>query len=443
MKKAKLRLLNPNAAGIDVASEVHYVAVPPDRCEQPVKFFGSFTDDIHDMAKWLIECNIDTVAMESTGIYWVQLYLTLEEYGIEVFLVNARHIKNVTGRKSDVLDCQWIQELHSYGLLSASFQPDNITRELRTYMRHRKSLTESYSQQILHMQKAFEQMNIKIHNVLTDICGKSGQSIINAILNGEQDAEVLINYVDPKVKASKEEIIKSLRGIWREEHLFELKQAYELYLIFKAKIGECDHQIEKTLQKIGQGEDTVNTASEIKRRVYSKNRLHFNGTQYLYNILGIDVTKVFGISELTAIEIISETGINMSKWKTKKHFASWLNLAPNNRISGGKLLKSKKSKRKNKAGQAFLMAAFAVQRSDNWLGQYYRRMKAKNGPLVATKATARKLAIIFYEMVKNRKEFNPLPIENYLKTYNKHRIQFIEKQASILGYKLLPVGNVS
>jgi transposase len=443
MKKAKLRLLNPNAAGIDVASEVHYVAVPPDRCEQPVRSFGSFTDDIHDMAKWLIECSIDTVAMESTGIYWVQLYLILEEYGIEVFLVNARHIKNVTGRKSDVLDCQWIQELHSYGLLNASFQPDTITRELRTYMRHRKSLTESYSQQILHMQKAFEQMNIKLHNVLTDICGKSGQAIINAILNGEQDAEVLINYVDPKVKASKEEIIKSLKGIWREEHLFELKQAYDLYLIFKAKIGECDHQIEKTLQKIRKGEDTGNTAPEIKRRVYSKNSLHFNGTQYLYNILGIDITKVFGISELTAIQIISETGINMSKWKTKKHFASWLNLAPNNRISGGKLLKSKKSKRKNKAGQSFLIAAFAVQRSDNWLGQYYRRMKAKNGPLVATKATARKIAIIFYEMVKNRKEFNPLPIENYLKTYNKNRIQFIEKQASILGYKLLPLSDVS
>jgi len=442
MKKAKLRLLNPNAAGIDVASEVHYVAVPPERCEQSVRSFGSFTDDIHDIAKWLIECNVDTVAMESTGIYWIQLYLILEEYGIEVFLVNARYIKNVTGRKSDVLDCQWIQELHSYGLLSASFQPDNITRELRTYMRHRKSLTESYSQQILHMQKAFEQMNIKLHNVLTDICGKSGQTIINAILNGEQDAEVLINFIDSKVKASKEDIIKSLRGIWREEHLFELKQAYELYLIFKAKIAECDHQIEKTLQKTEQGEDVKNTP-EIKRQVYSKNRLLFNGTQYLYNILGIDITKVFGISELTAIEIISETGINMSKWKTKKHFTSWLNLAPNNRISGGKLLKPKKSKRKNKAGQAFLMAAFAVQRSDNWLGQYYRRMKTKNGPLVATKATARKLAIIFYEMLKNKKEFNPLPIESYLKTYNKNRIQFIEKQASMLGYRLTPVSDVS
>lgn len=443
MKKQKLRLLNPNAAGIDVASEIHYVAVPSDRCDEPVRSFGSFTDDIHELARWLVDCNVDTVAMESTGIYWVQLYLILEEYGIEVFLVNARHIKNVSGRKSDVLDCQWIQELHSYGLLNASFQPDNITRELRTYLRHRKSLTESYSQQILHMQKAFEQMNIKLHNVLTDICGKSGQDIINAILTGEREPEKLVVFVDQRVKASKEDIIKSLKGIWREEHLFELKQAYELYLIFKEKIRDCDLHIEKTLQKIEQGYEFPTDRPEIKRKKQNKNRLNFNGSQYLFNILGIDITKVFGINELTAIEIISETGIDMNKWRTKKHFTSWLNLAPNNRISGGKLLKPKKSKRKNKAGQAFLMAAFAVQRSDHWLGQYYRRMKAKNGPLVATKATARKLAIIFYEMVKNRKEFNPISPETYVKSYSKNKIHYIEKQASLLGYKLSPVSDVS
>jgi len=442
MKKKKLRVLNPNAAGIDVASEVHYVAVPSDRCEEPVRSFGSFTDDIHELARWLIDCKVDTVAMESTGIYWIQLYLILEEYGFEVFLVNARHIKNVSGRKSDVLDCQWIQELHSYGLLNASFQPDNITRELRTYLRHRKSLTENYSRQIQHMQKAFEQMNIKLHNVLADICGKSGQEIISAILQGEREPEKLVVFVDPKVKASKEEIIKSLRGIWRKEHLFELKQAYELYNIFKEKINNCDCQIEKTLQHIEQGQEN-NDSTKVKRKVNSKNRLNFNGTKYLYGILGVDVTKVFGISELTAIEIISETGIDMSKWKTKKHFTSWLNLAPNNRISGGKLLKPKKSKRKNKAGQAFLLAAFAVQRSNHWLGQYYRRMKAKSGPLLATKATARKLAVIFYEMVKKQEEFNPLSTKAYMESYSKNKMLYLEKQASILGYKLSPVNDVS
>jgi len=436
------RILRPNAAGIDVASEIHYVAVPFERSSTPVRSFGSFTTDIHEMAKWLKDCEVDTVAMESTGIYWVQLYLILEEYGIEVFLVNARHIKNVSGRKSDVQDCQWIQELHSYGLLNASFQPDSITRELRTYLRHRKSLTEGYAQQIQRMQKAFEQMNIKLHNVLSDICGKSGQLIIQAIISGELEPKKLVLNVDSKVKASEEEIIKSLTGNWREEHLFELKQAYELYLVFKEKIKACDNQIKHTLSKMDQHSEK-GEVKEVKRRVYSKNRLAFNGTQYLYNILGIDITKVFGISELTALEIISETGIDMSKWKTRKHFTSWLALAPNNRISGGKLLKPKKTKKRNKAGQAFLMAAFALQRSNNWIGQYYRRIRARSGPLVATKATARKLAIIFYEMVKNKVEFIPIPMTEYEDNYKKYKYKYLERQASAIGYKLISMSSVS
>jgi len=440
--KRDLNVLRPNAAGIDVASEIHYVAVPDDRSESPVQSFGSFTSDIHAMARWLKSCDIDTVAMESTGIYWIQLYLILEEYGMDVFLVNARHIKNVSGRKSDVQDCQWIQQLHSYGLLNASFQPNNITRELRTYLRHRKSLTEGYSQQILHMQKAFEQMNIKLHNVLSDICGKSGQLIIKAILSGERNPEELVAFIDPKVKASPDDIIKSLTGIWREEHLFELKQAYELYLIYKEKIQICDTHIEQTLSKM---EDASINAEgrNIKRRVYSKNRLGFNGTQYLYKILGVDITKVFGISELTALEIISETGIDMTKWPTRKQFTSWLNLAPNNRISGGKLLRPKKTKRRNKAGQAFMMAAYALQRSNHWLGQYYRRIKSRSGPQIAIKATARKIAIIFYEMIKNKVEFNPLPLKEYEDNYNNQKIKKLTNQASQLGFKLVSMRTVS
>lgn len=440
--KRKLRVLRPNAAGIDVASEIHYVAVPSDCCDPSVRSFGSFTSDIHEMAKWLKSCNVDTVAMESTGIYWIQLYLILEEYGIEVFLVNARHIKNVSGRKSDIIDCQWTQELHSYGLLNASFQPTSIIRELRTYLRHRKSLTESYSQQILLMQKAFEQMNIKLHNVLSDICGKSGQLIIQAILSGELDAEKLVDLVDFKVKASREDIVKSLTGIWREEHLFELKQAYELYLIFKEKIQECDMQVEHTLGKIEQESDLSDT-KEIKRQVYSKNRLAFNGTKYLYNILGVDITKVFGISELTALEIISETGLDLDKWATRKHFTSWLNLAPNNRVSGGKLLRPKKNKRRNRAGQAFLMAAYAIQRSNHWLGQYYRRIRARSGPQVAIKATARKLAVIFYEMVKHKVEFNPISEKTYEENYSQYRLKYLTNQASLLGLKLVSMSSVS
>jgi transposase len=436
LKKDGFQIIHPHAAGIDIASQMHYVAVPPDRDEQPVRKFGSFTTDLHEIAKWLRKCNINTVAMESTGIYWIQLYLILEEYGFEVFLVNARHVKNVSGRKSDILDCQWILQLHTYGLLNPSFQPENMARELRSYMRHRKNLTQSYSTQIQLMQKAFEQMNIKLHNVLTDITGKSGQQIIQSILSGERNAQKLSQLADKFVKATKEDIIKSLQGNWREEHLFELKQAYELYVIFKEKIVECDHQIEKVLHKLEPNQLPKNHKSA--RGVYSKNRLNFNATNYLNNILGVDATKIFGISELTVTEIISETGIDMSKWPTKKHFASWLNLAPNNRISGGKLLKPKKTKKKNKAGQAFLLAAYSLQRSNHWLGEFFRRIKAKHGPTIATKATARKLALIFYEMVDKKIEFNPIPIETYNQYFKERKLKYVKSQALKLGLTLVP-----
>ena len=438
LKKDGFKVVHPNAAGIDIASQMHYVAVPPDRDETPVRKFGSFTADLHEIAHWLKQCGIDTIAMESTGIYWVQLYLILEEYGFEVFLVNARHIKNVSGRKSDVLDCQWILQLHTYGLLNASFQPESITRELRTYMRQRKNLTEGYSAQIQLMQKEFEQMNIKLQNVIADITGKSGQLIIQTILSGERNADRLAELADKHIKAKKEDLIKSLEGNWRNEHIFELKQAYELYLVFKQKINECDIQIEKVLRTL----DNENSGSDFEkkdRKVYSKNRFNFDATNYLKRIIGVDITNIFGVSELIATEIISETGLDMSKWPTKKHFASWLNLAPNNRISGGKLLKSKKIKKKNKAGQAFLMAAFALQRSDNWLGEFYRRMKAKNGPAIATKATARKLALIFYDMIKDKKEFNPISMDTYNQFLRERKLKYIQNQALKLGLSLMPI----
>jgi len=436
--KNEFQLVHPNAAGIDIAKNVHYVSVPADRDETPVKHFGSYTEDLHELAQWLKRCMIDTVAMESTGIYWVQLYLILEEYGFDVFLVNARHVKNVTGRKSDVLDCQWIQQLHSFGLLNKSFQPENEIRELRAYMRHRKNLTQSYASQIQLMQKAFEQMNIKLQNVLTDICGKSGQLIIKAILAGERNPKVLAELADHQVKASKEEIMKSLVGNWRAEHLFELRQAYDLYLFFKEKISECDVQIENVLRRLESGELNQDENKKAPRGVYTKNKFNFNATNYLKSVIGVDITKIFGISEVLALEIISETGIDMTKWPTKKHFTSWLNLVPNNRISGGKLLKPKKVKKKNKAGQAFLMAAYALQRSNHWLGSFYRRVKAKQGPGVANKATARKLALIFYDMIKFHKEFNPINNEKYNKQYEENKIKFIQSQAIKLGFQLVP-----
>jgi len=437
LTQGDFQLVHPNAAGIDVASEMHFVAVPAGRDQQPVRKFGSFTQDLHELARWLKKCQIDTVAMESTGIYWIQLYLILEEYGIEVFLVNARHIKNVSGRKSDVQDCQWIQQLHSYGLLRASFQPDLFGRELRTYMRHRKNLTQSYAMQVQLMQKAFEQMNIKLHNVLTDITGKSGVAIIEAILSGARDAKYLASLADSRVKAPMEEIIKSLQGNWRNEHLFELRQAYELYQFFKLKIRECDHQIEHTLQQ--QDTSSSNQDGDQNRKQRGKNTFDFNATVYLKKILGVDITEIFGISEVSALQIISETGIDMSKWATQKHFVSWLNLAPNNRISGGKQLRSKKIKKKNKAGQAFLIAASSLLRSNHWLGTFMRRISARHGAPVAIKATARKIALIFYKMIKEQTEFNPLPIETYNQLFKERKLQYIKNQASKLGFQLIQV----
>lgn len=435
--QAKVSMINPDAAGIDIGGSFHFVAVPADRSASPVRRFGSFTRDLHDLAKWLKECQIKTVAMESTGIYWLQLFLVLEEYGFEVFLVNAQHVKNVSGRKTDVLDCQWIQQLHSYGLLSASFQPDDMIRTLRGYMRHRKNLTQAYSTQILHMQKAFEQLNIKLHNVITDITGKSGQLIIKEILSGERDPERLALLAAGRVKASKEEIVLSLEGNWKAEPLFELRQSYELYLIYKQKITDCDNQIQKHMEELA-GENGIRKSQEIPRRVYSKNRFNFNATPYLKDIVGVDLTKIFGISELSAMEIVSEVGVDMTKWPSERQFTSWLNLCPNNRISGGKLLKNKRIKSKNKAGQAFRMAAYALQRSDHYLGAFYRRMKSKGGAMFATKATARKLAIIFYHMVGSQLEFNPISLEEYEKTHADRRLTYLKKQASKLGLELIP-----
>ena len=436
-KEMKIGMVNPDAAGIDIGSSYHYAAVPADRSETPVRRFGSFTRDLHELAKWLKQCHIKTVAMESTGIYWLQLFLILEEYGFEVFLVNAQHVKNVTGRKTDVLDCQWIQQLHSYGLLSASFQPEDMIRTLRGYMRHRKNLTQAYSTQILHMQKAFEQLNIKLHNVITDITGKSGQLIIRAILAGERDPEKLALLALGKVKATKENIILSLEANWKEGPLFELRQSYELYLIYKQKISECDTQIQEHMGRLVTPED-IERYQDIPRKVYSKNRLNFNASPYLKDIAGIDLTEIFGISELSAMEIVSEVGLYMGKWPTDKHFISWLNLSPNNRISGGKPLRNKRKRSKNRAGQAFRMAAYALQRSDHYLGSFYRRMKAKGGPLYATKATARKLAVIYYHMISKQTEFKPIPIEEYDKKFMDKRVASLKRQASKLGLELVP-----
>jgi transposase len=436
--QSNFQVMRHNAAGIDIASSMHYVAVPEDRDTHPVRKFGSFTQDLHEMARWLKSCRVDTVAMESTGVYWVQPFLVLEEHGFDVYLVNARHINNVPGRKSDVKDCQWIQQLHSCGLLKRSFQPEDLIRELRTYTRHRKDLTQGYASQVQLMQKAFEMMNIKLHNVLSDITGKSGLLIIRAILAGERDANVLAELADKGVKATKEDIVKSLQGIWRQDNLFELKQAFELYQFYREKIDNCDRQMESVLQRL------VSTSGrELKktrhRKASGKNSFNFDASSYLKTISGVDLTDIYGISEITVAGIISETGTDMSKWPTVKHFTSWLNLSPNTRISGGKKLKGKKSKKKNHAGQAFLMAASTLKASNNWLGEFYRRIKYKSGAPIAIKATARKLAVIVYNMLIDKVPFKPLDVQQYNKNFKERKIKYLNKVALNYGLKLVAV----
>lgn len=435
-KKSKaFPIIYPNAAGIDISSKEHYVAVNPDSSDKPIRAFGSFTEDLHKIATWLKECKVDTVAMEATGIYWVSLFLVLEDAGFDVVLVTAKHVKNVRGKKTDVSDSDWIRQLHSCGLLSASFQPDAFTRKLRAYMRHRKNLIQMSATHINMMQKAFEQMNIKLQNVIADITGKSGQSIILAIINGERDPEKLYTYCDKRIKIEKkEDIIKSLNGVWKEEHVFELEQSYSLFNYYHVKIKECDKKIEEHLRE----KSGIDTYEEIKQKSRSnKNNLNFNAKDILQELTGTDLSDIFGITESNAIEIISEVGLDMDKWPTVKHFTSWLNLAPNNKISGGKILSSRIPKKKNKAGQIFKMAALAVQRSKHWLAMFYHRIKAKKGTPKAIVATARKIAAVFYKLVKEKIKFNPIPIEQYMDGFKEQQIKKLKRQAKNLGLQVV------
>lgn len=418
-------VINPNVGGIDIASEEHWVAVPEDRDERSVRKFGCFTRDLHAIAHWLKKCGITSVAMESTGIYWIKLFDILESYGIEVILGNASHVKNVSGRKSDQMDCQWIMQLHACGLISASFQADSLTRRLRSYVRHRKTLIESSTQQVLRMQKSLELMNIKVHKVLSDILGKSGLNIIQAILNGERDAKKLSELVDIRVKASQEEIEKSLEAEWKEEYLFMVKQAYEGYNFYQGKIDECDAMIEQTLKEYGELTSKPEQTPKCKKK--KKNSYRFDVDAYLTNAFGSKVTEIPGIDTVTGVTLLSEVGVDMSKWPTAKHFKAWLNLAPNTKTSGGKKISSKMMKKKNAAGQAFKMAAYGLSNHKGPLGDYLRRKKMQTDKATGIIATAAKLATIFYKMVKEKIAFNPEILKDGQQASIQKKIARLEK----------------
>lgn len=433
-KISQLPVIRFNVAGIDVHDSEMVVAYPINSEELEVKSFGTFTCDLHLIAKTLKEAGVTSVAMESTGVYWVSLFLLLQEYGFEVYLVNSRHTKNVTGRKEDDSDAAWIHQLHSCGLLKASFQPDNMTRTLRSMVRHRRNLVDTTTEYINRMQKALELMNIKLHTVISDIDGKSGLKIIEAILAGERNPEVLSDLRDVRIKASREDIIKSLEGYWSKEHLFSLKQCYQLYCTHRQMIEECDKEIEKELmeQIASKNDGEIPELKDFKRKVSKKNKVPYNLTSILNEILGIDVTRVTGLSELSILTIMSEVGTDMSKWKTHDHFTSWLGVAPNTKVSGGKIISSRIMKKKHYAGQAFRIAASSLYKSQTPLGDYYRRIKAASGPAKAVVATARKLAIIYYEMVSKKEEYNPIALEEYQKKYKEKKINQLKKKIALL-----------
>ena len=439
-KPEGLSQLNLNAAGIDVGATSHYVAVPADRAEQPVQEFEAFTADLYRLADWLTECGVETVVMESTGVYWIPLFGVLEERGFQVMLVDPRRIKNVPGRKTDVVDCQWLQQLHSYGLLSGAFRPDGDIRRLRSYLRQRAMLVEYASHHVQHMQKALTQMNVKLQHVIRDITGKTGMDIMEAIAGGERNPRKLARLRDPRIKADEATIARSLQGHWREEHIFELTQALELYRFYQDKIAECDREIEAQLERFEDSSDGELPAPNGKKR-NQKNAPRFDVQGQLYRMTGVDLTRIDGVEAYTALKVISEIGADMTKWPSAKHFASWLGLSPNNRVTGGRVISSKTKPSANRAAAALRLAANALHRSDSALGAFLRRKKAHLGAPKAITATAHKLARLIYTMLRYGQEYVDAGAEYYERQYQQRALRAAKRRAAQLGYQLLPMSD--
>jgi len=436
-----LEQLNINAAGIDIGAESHYVAVPKGRDpeDQDVRNFSTFTADLYKLADWLKRCNIDTVAMESTGVYWIPLFEILDEQGFDVRLVNPRSIKNAPGRKTDVLDCQWIQQLHTYGLLQSAFRPSNQICELRSYVRQRSMLISYASHHVQHMQKALEQMNVKLCQVIDDIKGVTGMKIIRAIISGERNPKKLAQLRDSRCNNDEAVIAKALEGNFRSEHVFALQQAIELYDFYKKQIVECEIRIQNHLESFDDHSNGTPLEKPSRKSGGSANKFHFDARGYLYRITGVDVTRIEGIEAPTALNIIGEIGIDMSPWPTEKHFASWLGLSPGSKISGGKVLSSRTKPSANRAAHAFRLAAYSLQRSASAIGAFFRRKRAHIGAPKAITATAHKIARIFYKVLKHGTEYVDLGQEYYEQRYKYRVIGNLKRKAKKFGYELINI----
>jgi len=473
-----LEVVHPHAAGIDIGNASHYVAVRPDRDPEPVRRFECFTADLHRLADWLKSCGVKTVAMQSTGVYWIPLYEILEERGFQVYLVNARHTKNLPGRKSDVQESQWLLKLHTYGLLSNSFHPPAETRVLRTYWRQRGEHVAGGATCILRMQKALTQMNVQLANVISDISGLTGQTIIRTIVAGERDPLTLAALSDPRVHASQEEIAKSLgvcreyqifneesiiyrhdyvhnllilratksipdtllEGNWRPELLFVLQQELDMYDIYQKRITECDQRLQEHLASLTHSLPVQPPAQKAKtKKPAAKNAPRFDLSSELQRVTGVDLTRIDGIDVMIAQTLLSEVGLDMSRWKTESHFVSWLGLCPDNRISGDKVLGRGTRRVVNRAATALRQAANTLIRSRSYLGAQYRRLRTKLGAPKAITAMAHRLARLVYRMLKYGQAYVDKGTEYYEERFRQQQIHLLPKKAAKLGLQVAEI----
>jgi transposase len=434
-----LEVVHPQAAGIDVGNGAHYVAVRPDRDREPVRRFECFTVDLHRLADWLQGCGVKTVAMQSTGVYWIPLYEILEERGFQVYLVNARHTKNLPGRKSDVQESQWLLKLHTYGLLNNSFQPPAEIRVLRTYWRQRGEHVRGAATCIQRMQKVLTQMNVQLANVISDLSGLTGQAIVRAILAGERDPWKLAQLRDPRIQASRKEICKSLEGNWRPELLFVLRQEVEMYDTYQRRVAECDQQLQNHLASFADNVPPLPSEEKLQRKKAkaAKNAPRFDLSSELQRITGVDLTRIDGIDVMIAQTILSEVGRDMSRWNTEAHFASWLGLCPDNRITGDKVLGRGTRHVVNRAATALRMAANTLIRSHSYLGAQYRRLRAKLGAPKAITAMAHRLARLVCRMLKYGQQYIDKGTEYYEGRYRQQQLQFLRKKAAQLGFQII------
>lgn len=431
----RLEVIRPQAAGIDIGAREHYVAV-----EGTVRTFGCLTPDLYEMAKWLKREGIETVAMESTGVYWIPVVNVLEEAGFEVLLVDARQVKAVPGRKSDVQDCEWLRQLHRYGLLAGAFRPEQEIQPLRGYWRHRQGLVQACSQQIHLMQKALEQMNLQLHKVLSDITGVTGMAILRAIVAGQRDAVALAKLKHPLVKSSEDDIVKALTGTYREDQVFVLEQALALYDVLHKQLQQCDKATEQYMERL-EKKTEVAPSGVVSPKKVRKNQPHFDLHRCLEELTGVDLTQIDGIDVLTAQTVITEAGTDMSRFPTEKHFASWLGLCPNHQITGGKIKKNRTRKVQNRAAKALRLAAQSLHHSKSALGGFFRRMKAHHGPAKAITATARKLAILIYRMLRNGMDYVDQGCKQYEKQMAQQQLNNLRKRAISMGYHLVSIAS--